>query len=387
MNKNLKIVIVLMSMLFLASCSEEKHDAMQQEAARVITVTEKPNVVKLYYSGTIKPIHIETVTSDVEGTVASVNFRYGQVVKKGERLMGLSSTKLEEEFHEAVKSFLKAKDQFLNSKVSFAGAKELYSAKIISRQEYVNEKSQHQNNELAFIDARHKLEQMIQSVPSADKTLEELSLRDISKIKDIFEETLDDIPVHSPENGIILFPVKKSGKDDTSKDSMEVGLEIKKGQALVSIGDLSGISIEFVVGENDINRVMPGQKVMVIINALESGKLPGVIEAVGVQAKDAGGNGDSAEFPVVVKVPKIGDKQRQHLRVGMTAKIEIDLVGAKEMMIPIAAVQNQQGKHVVTVINAQGKDEIRVVTVGRTTLNDVVIKSGLQPGEKIRVND
>lgn len=371
-------------LLTLAGCNK-KNNSGAEGRERIITVQQKPDLVMLPYTGKISPAQVVTVTNPEEGVVSKMNFKYGQEVKKDQFLLSLNSVKLEADFHEAVSNFLKAKDRYLISQSNFAGSSDLYKEKIISRQEFTNEKSQHENDELTYIDAKFKLEKILDYVPGFDKSIEKINLKDIKHIERIFATSMEDLVIKAPAAGIILFPVQV--KSDEGTGELVVGSEIKKGQALVSIGDLNGITVDFQVNEADINRVKPGQTVIVSTSGAHSVTLMGQVKSIAVQAKNIRGGNEAASFPATAYVEKITPEQRETIRVGMSAKVMVKIPGKTEIMIPISAINSEKGKRWVIVVDASGKRDKREVSTGHTTLTDVIVTQGLKSGEKIVVHE
>ncbi|MBX9585899.1 MAG: efflux RND transporter periplasmic adaptor subunit [Gammaproteobacteria bacterium] len=371
-------------LLTLAGCNKKNNSATEGRE-RIITVQQKPDLVMLPYTGKISPAQVVTVTNPEEGVVSKMNFKYGQEVKKDQFLLSLNSVKLEADFHEAVSNFLKAKDRYLISQTNFSGSSDLYKEKIISRQEFTNEKSQHENDELAYIDAKFKLEKILDYVPGFDKSIEKINLKDIKHIERIFATSMEDLVIKAPAAGIILFPVQV--KSDEGTGELVVGSEIKKGQALVSIGDLNGITVDFQVNEADINRVKPEQTVIVSTSGAHSVTLTGQVKSIAVQAKNIRGGNEAASFPATAHVEKITPEQREYIRVGMSAKVMVKIPGKTEIMIPISAIKSEKGKRWVTVVDASGKRDKREVNTGHTTLTDVIVTQGLKSGEKIVVHE
>ncbi|HXU70705.1 MAG TPA: efflux RND transporter periplasmic adaptor subunit [Polyangia bacterium] len=74
------------------------------------------------------------------------------------------------------------------------------------------------------------------------------------------------------------------------------------------------------------------------------------------------------------------------LRPGMFAKVRVHS-GAQEdvVLVPERAVQELQGRHMVGVLGADGRVEIRTVKLGRQFDHAYVVESGLQKGDKIIV--
>lgn len=371
-------------LLTLAGCNKKNNSATEGRE-RIITVQQKPDLVMLPYTGKISPAQVVTVTNPEEGVVSKMNFKYGQEVKKDQFLLSLNSVKLEADFHEAVSNFLKAKDRYLISQTNFSGSSDLYKEKIISRQEFTNEKSQHENDELAYIDAKFKLEKILDYVPGFDRSIEKINLKDIKHIERIFATSMEDLVIKAPAAGIILFPVQV--KSDEGTGELVVGSEIKKGQALVSIGDLNGITVDFQVNEADINRVKPEQTVIVSTSGAHSVSLTGQVKSIAVQAKNIRGGNEAASFPATAHVEKITPEQREYIRVGMSAKVMVKIPGKTEIMIPISAIKSEKGKRWVTVVDASGKRDKREVNTGHTTLTDVIVTQGLKSGEKIVVHE
>ena len=376
--------LAFLLVMSLVSCGKKSHEG-HNAAGSLVTVQIKQDAQMLPYSGKISPATVVTVTCPEEGVVSKIDFKYGQEVKKSQFLLALNSVKLEADFHEAVSNFLKAKDRYLIGQVNYTGANQLYKEKIISRQEFTNEKSQHENNELSYVDAKFKLEKILEHVPGFDKTIEKLNLQDIKHIEHIFATSLKDLEIKAPAAGIVLFPVQ--AKTDEGTGELVVGSEIKKGQALISIGDMKGISVEFQVSEADINRVKSGLEAQVSTSGAHSLNLVGQVKSIAVQAKNARAGSEAASFPATVSVENITAEQREHLRVGMSAKVLVKIPGKAELMVPIAAIQVAKGQRWVTVVDAAGKATQRAVTTGRTTRTEVIITQGLKAGEKIRVID
>jgi membrane fusion protein (multidrug efflux system) len=82
----------------------------------------------------------------------------------------------------------------------------------------------------------------------------------------------------------------------------------------------------------------------------------------------------------------VGDfpNSRNLLRPGQYARIQAptgSIAGA--LLIPQAAVNQQQGTYQVTVISADNRAQLRTVQVGPTVGTLWVITSGLKPGERV----
>lgn len=383
-----KILLLFLCAMTLAGAGCNKHSSAdkgdQQTHAVVVKKTTYNN--PLYFSGVIKPVKVNTVTTPVDGVVKKLNFSYGQIVKKGQKLVEISSVKLQNELHDTVSSYLKTKEAYNNSKTSFEGSTELFKEKIISRQEYFNEQNQLENHELAFLDAKFKLEQLVQSVPGLESKLKNIDVNSLESIRKIYGERLDGVSLYAERTGIVLFPVKTDDKDGSGKE-VGVGAEIKKGQALISIGDLSDLGVVFDVGEMEINKLKPKQKVTVTTPAIPDMKLQGEILGVAVQSKDSNSS-EGAKFPVKVKVANIPEEFQNKLRVGMSVRLQVDFANKPEIMVPLAAITKVNGNPKITLVDPKtGNKKTVDVKPGQTTKSDIEILDGLQEGAQVLVND
>lgn len=394
-----QLMIIALLGIFLLGChpgeNSKKNTQMQ-----TVTATLKSMPTELYYSGTIGPIDVDPVISPADGNVAKIYFKYGQRVTKGQLLMVISSTKLQQDYRTALTDYLKAHADFLNNSFNYQGAMQLKNAQIMSQQEFSSEQEQYENSRLTYIIAKNALEQTIQKMPSITQPtqLEKLTIDDIATISGILHQEYDNLNIESPAAGVVLLPSKtdntsgdsssdgssdsSDGGDSGSNDkSIRVGSQVKEQQALVAIGDLSGLSTTMQVSELVINKIKPQLPVMVTVEALPDITFKGIVKAVGAQAQTSaeGGQSSLATFPVTVVVPTVTPQQSQLIRVGMTAKVQITLPNPAQIMIPIAAVYQKDGQSTVTVIDPETqKTHAVAVTTGQTTLADVAILQGLK---------
>ena len=166
---------------------------------------------------------------------------------------------------------------------------------------------------------------------------------------------------------------------------LETGYPVKAEQLLLSIGDLSGLSATFDVSEVDIDRIHKNMDVIVSGDAFPGQKLKGFIYAVSVQANLNSGESGLSMFTVKIKMPTIDQKIMDKIRVGMTAKFEVDIKSSPRIMLPVNAVSEKNGQSEVTTVDSKGKQKSVSVVTGETTPTQVVIISGIKSGDKVVV--
>lgn len=379
--KIVRYFFIIIASITLAACHSKEG---AKKDSHIITVYPKSNSTHLYYNGAIKPIQEDLIISPAAGVVSKINFHYGDFVKKGDLLLTIHSPEMEKEFRENISNYLRVKQTYLTSKKSMMGTEMLYKEKIISEQEYSNEKGQYQNNFLNYIEASNRIKQFLVFMPSYQQKTIDMSVSDMDEVKKFLQEDIQDLTLYAQTSGIILFPEEKSS--DGVKE-LHAGSKIKRDDTLLDIGDLSGLSVTTNVSENEINRVKPGAKAVLSFASDLELELQGKIISVAKQAKN-GENVGFSLFPVVIHVPKLDPNKLNKIRVGMNAKVDILIDEPPAIRIPIAAVFQKNDRSFVKIKDPKtGKILDREVNTGTTTQNEVVVLSGLSPGDKVMTND
>jgi HlyD family secretion protein len=387
-NKVIIMIFVVLGLLFLwTSCKQGT--SPEKTSRRTVTATLQPSASHLFYNGTIQPIYAENVISPIDGVVDKMYFRYGNVISQNQRLFTIISSKVEQDYHTALTDYLKAKDEYLRNKTSFEGTTALYKAQIIDKEDYSNEKSVLEASELAYINAEKALLLAAQKIPGKKIPLETLTLSNIEAIKTILEKQSNLIDIYSPSTGIALFTKTDQGGGGGESKPLSIGAEVKEGQILVSIGRIIGISVVVYVNETVINKIKPGQEVTVTSSALPNITFKGRVVDVASQAKSGEGGGPGGglpTFPVSIIVFNLTDQQRDLIKVGMSAKVEIIIQNPSQIKVPIDAVFEKNGMSMVTVIDPKtGATHDVSVQTGDTDLDQVIISSGLKVGDKVIV--
>jgi multidrug efflux pump subunit AcrA (membrane-fusion protein) len=343
----------------------------------------------LYFSGTIAPLMVHSITSPIAGTIIKKNFSYGQTVNKGQLLIDINSDKAEQNYREALTTYLKTKNAYISSQAKFASSKSLYKNGLIARNDYESSRNELENNLLSYRQAGFALQNSIQKITSNKieqknlyASLTNLSLGD-KKVNQALSMQFSNLKLYATQTGVALFSQKSDNGDNTNNNTtIAVGSEIKPGQVIVSIGNLSGISINITVNEMGINKIKVGQRAIITGVAFPDLQLKGYVAQVGIEAKPDSTGGSLPVFPVKIVVPKLTVQQQKQLHIGMSAQVELLLTSPNMIMVPISAVQQKNNASYVTVLRHGIKQSVKVTT-GLTTLNKVAIVSGLKPGDNI----
>ncbi|CAM2742011.1 efflux RND transporter periplasmic adaptor subunit [Legionella worsleiensis] len=378
MNIYLKTSISLILAGLLAACGGEK----QPKPGEVHSYKVTPQSLHktLHFTGTIQPLHESTLTSPVVAVVESMNFHYGQMVKKGDVILTLNSNELQKQYNDTLTDYLKAKDSYSIAKAKFTGTQELWDAGLISKNNFLSEKSNVDTARVTLMQATRKFTELLEHMDEDNaQNFSALSLADFDKVKKILTANHHLIRLKAPSDGVMLYP-PKSGEDKLAR--IGVGSAVKAGQVLALVGDLKGISVEIDVPEIDIDKIRPGMSATISGVAFGKHQLKGTLVAVNAQASNTGGGG-LPSFTAVVEVNSLTAEQQPWIKVGMSAAIELNVDSENQLLVPIAAVKREKGNSIVRLKLAQGTLEKRIVTTGPAQADSVVIESGLKEGDVV----
>lgn len=381
------LILILSCSLFLFACHKKNKSA---NGKNILIVTAKSHIPiqRLFFSGTLAPIATSAVVSQVSGNLSTLDFSYGEKIKEGQRLMVIDSKALADNYRKAVNDFLQKKQAYATQKLTFDGTQALYKAGVTPKNDYINAKTAYDNAVLDYYQAQYTLKKVLKTVNVDVNTIEALSLDETSKVNDVLQHHFRHVLVVAPASGVALFPLPSDDKSSSgASGKLMVGSNIKEGQLLLTIGDMTGLSATFNVSEVSINKIHNNMPVIVTGNAFPGATLHGFVSAVSAQANQGSSSQGLSMFSVSIKIPTVPEKIMSEIRVGMTAQFEIDLKSAAQIMLPINAVVQKNGKSFVTVLDASGKKTDVSVVTGETTPTQVVIVKGILGGEKVVVHD
>ncbi|WP_131778267.1 efflux RND transporter periplasmic adaptor subunit [Legionella bozemanae] len=371
-----KVVILLLAGFLFSSCGH--HEKKKTVALHQYKVEEQTIHKTLHFTGTVQPLHENTIASPMEAVVETMNFHYGQMVKKGDVILTLNSTELQRQFNDTLTEYLKAKDSYTIAKTKFVGTQDLWDSGLLSKNNYMSEKSNVDTARVTLMQSTRKLTEMLEKLDeNSPKNLSALSLADFDKIKKILASKHNVIHLKSPRDGVLLYP-PKAGEDKSVR--VNVGSTVKSGQVIGLIGDLSGISIEIDVPEIDITQIQAGMNA--VVSGVAFGKYPLKGQLVAVNAQASNNNG-LPFFTAVVEVKKLTPEQQKWIKVGMSASIELSVDNGKQLIIPIAAIKREKGQSIVNLQNDSGAIEKRVITTGAAQADSVVVETGLKAGDVV----
>lgn len=166
-----------------------------------------------------------------------------------------------------------------------------------------------------------------------------------------------------------------------NQEPIREGATVRERQAIITIPDLSRMSVNVKIHESYIKKVKKGLKARITVDAFPDEVLTGEISKVGV-LPDSQNRWMSPDLKVYLTTVTI-DGTHDWVKPGMSAKVEI-LVNKLEdvVYVPVQAISPDDGKQICYVAGSF-KPERREVEIGEFTDEFIHIKSGLKEGERV----
>lgn len=377
-------------------------------AGASIKVMPQPVSSSITLSGKVQPLQMVTLASPLTGKVQQVLVRYGDLVSAGQTLAILDTTDAEVKLREAKAAYIKAQIAYRqmeqwnssadvararrsltkaglsleNQKKTLDETERLFKKGIIPATEYEAARQQYANQQMDFQTAEEELKATLVKGNADNQKVARFEMENAdSRMKQIEKEIAAAV-IKAPVSGIVMKP--QAGGSSKESRAVERGVSFQQGEALFAIGDLSGLSITCKVDEIDVAKVKPGQKVLVTSDAFPGAKMDGVIQSVSSQAEE-GTSGSGTSFGVRVVINTIPDELRKRIMIGMSANLEIIIYEKPDaLLVPLAAVTQENGKRFVTRRKGNMTEKVEVVT-GQTTQDSVEILKGLNAGDVVVV--
>ena len=238
--------------------------------------------------------------------------------------------------------------------------------------------------------SKFELETLLHKIHIDPREIEKLSLADQDQLAPLLTKQFDHIDIKATGSGVALFPIDQGGdtSSDDISDALHVGSKLSEGQLMLSIGDLSGLSVDLVASEDSINRLHPGMPATITSDAFPGIHLQGKVSSVSLQAEpNASGGRSLSQFPLHVIVPTVSSEDLVHIKVGMTCKVQLNIVADSALMVPLSAVVFDGHHAIVRQRLKDGTIKKVIVVTGLTTPSEVVIVSGLKAGDQVLMND
>jgi membrane fusion protein (multidrug efflux system) len=260
--------------------------------------------------------------AEVPGQVLSVHFSEGQQVKKGAELFSIEATVLEAEVNEANANAER-------STAAFERAREMYSKKLISANDYDTAQANMNVDVARLLSSRAKLHKTI---------------------------------IRAPFDGYVGLR------------HINIGDYATVGQAMVDVVQLDPLRVEFSVPETLLPKLAAGQSIEMASDAYPGETFSGTITAISPRIDVEGHS-----VAVRASLPNGALK----LRPGFFVRVNVTLAEkTNAMLVPEEAIW-PLGQQKTDYVVVDGKAQQRTVSIGERLPGQVEILSGLKVGETI----
>ncbi len=266
---------------------------------KTATVAKGDIVQQVTANGSLSPVRLIEVGSQISGTLLDVKVDFNSKVKSGELLAQIDPATYERALVQAKAELSNANAGLELAQVNFGRAKELLGANLISKSEYDQTKASHSQAE-----ANVKMKQA--NVERAEVDLSRTS-------------------IFAPIDGMVIQRKIEVGQT--------VAASLNSPTLFIIANDLAKMQIEAAVSEADVGGVAEEQKVNFTVDAFPNRKFNGTIRQLRFAPTT---NQNVVTYTTVVDV----DNRDLKLRPGMTANASIITAEKRGVLrIPTAALR------------------------------------------------
>src|SRR6195952_429543 len=369
-----KIVLIVVVVLILAGIVIGTILHGQSSVTKVATskVTRQDLVSVVNGTGQIKPKTYVNVGATAFGRITHLNVKEGDHVKAGTILATVENVQPQATVaaqqanitssRTDVTSFMaaentaeanvaQAKADLEQKQLDFGRAQELYTSKLISKQDFDSKKAAYDVSSATLAQRTAALAQSRAQTSSQRAHVNQAVANQRSNY-DALDKTISRAPFDALVTNV---PVREG-------ETMVVGIQNAQGSTMMTLADMSVVTAEVKVDETDIVFVKMNQPVDVSVDALPGRVFKGHVTEVGDQAllrttgvatsQSTTGTEEAKDFKVVVTL----DEATDELRPGLSTTAKITTAHkADALIIPIQALVQRELAGEDALFKANGK--------------------------------
>jgi len=338
---------------FLFSCgnSDPAPQKPPPVAVNVYNVGEGSSIYFDQFPATISALNQVDIRAQVAGYITGIFFKDGQFVNKGMKLYSIDQQQYRGDYEQAEANLSVAKANLAKAQQDADRYEELAKQDAIARQVL--------DHALADLEANKKLVKAAE----ANSTAVETRLRYAT--------------IYAPFSGTIGI------------SEVKMGAAVSAGQTILNtISSDDPIAVDIALDERYLPRILQLQQTKktgkndstftIIKSDLSRYKYPGSIYMI-----------DRAVDPQTgtIRIRLVFPNPEKELRVGMTCNVRVlNTTNKQSILIPYKAVTEQMGEFFVFVVGDSSKVSQKKLSLGPRLGDKVVVRDGLQTGQKIVVD-
>lgn len=321
---NLYIYTIIVILSLLSSCKKEHHKEDNKAVPVTVCSIQADSILKRQnYTGVIEESAAALLSFQVPGNISDIYVKENQLIHKGQILARLNTQILQNNYNAAASVLSQAED-------------------VYKRMHSLHEK---------------------QSLPEIKWVEVQSSLKQAQAMESIAKKNLQNTSLFAPYSGII------------SNRLVEPGMNISAGIPVFRITNIDSIKIKIAIPENEIAKLVIGQKCEIEVPALNSSKKSsGYISEKSIIANPLSRTYDA-------KI--ILNEQMQDLLPGMICNVDILQDSYSSLIIlPITTIQ-VNGKETFVWSVEDNKAIKKEIILGELHKDGIVIKDGLKKGDVV----
>lgn len=342
-----------MGAVFLTGCGSSAQQKSSAVSVKAMKVVQQDTKVSHDYSGQVKSMDAVVIKPKVSGSIVEKYFKSGQPVTEGQALYKLDDRQYESEVLSARSNVDKALTNLNNSMIDLGRYRKLQASGAIAEQTLTTQEATVASNRSSYDDAEALLKKA--------------------------QENLDDTVIRAPISGKL------------SVDDVAVGTYATAGNtALVSVGSINPIYVQFSISENEYlnfrmgpapedsngERPKPPTATLTLSNGQKYD------ESTTNYIADR----ELSESTGTLTIKAIFNNDDNVLLPGMFARVTLEGQPLKDaILVPQRAVQQVLDKSFVIVVGADNKSVSKMVTLGDQVGSYYVVKSGLTRDDNVVV--
>ena len=193
------------------------------------------------------------------------------------------------------------------------------------------------------------------------------------------DRALEELPycvVKAPRSGLVIHP----NAAQWEAGPIEEGTSVHKDQVLLLMPDLNQMQVKVGVHEAVVDRIKEGMSARV---TLPDGSTTGNVSKISSVTRPAGWwTANEVRYDTMVAVPPA-----ENLKPGMSAEVEIVIAQHADVLtIPVAAIVEQKDSPPHCWVKTLEGIEKRELTLGDSNNVHTIVENGLQEGDEVLLN-
>lgn len=342
----LLVIIIALGFLVMNMFKKPPKTAIPPRPVETAVAVQKDVPIYIESFGNLYSPNDVQIKSRISGQITEEKFKEGSEVKKGDLLVVIDPRPYKVALDKAKALLAQDSADLKLKKDTFERNKVLFEKQLISQQDF-------DRFETDFLSAQAKVQLDQAGVDEAALNLEYCYIR-------------------SPINGL-------AGKTQADLGNMIVAIQ---ETVLVNIKEVDNLYVDFTIPETrlqDVRQAMSADKLQVEVSIEndKNGPYKGQLEMIENTVDNTTGT---------VLLRAVVPNANRALWPGQFVKVRLILgIEQNAVLVPYKAVQIGQKGDYLFVVSPDNKADLRMVLAGSRQEDHIVIKKGVQPGEKVVV--